>query len=295
MWKLSIETTPEAEDAVSELLGGVFRQPVAAYTDLTTGGTTVTLYCDTQPDGFFVKRNQLKRGLARIKRCRLDVGPARIRVRMLRRENWAESWKRHFKPFEVGRVLLVKPSWSKRRPRLGQSVVVLDPGLSFGTGHHPTTLFCLSGLVRRRLSGHAQAFLDLGTGSGILAIAAAKLGFSPVAAVDCDAESVRVAQNNARVNGVSEKVSIAHRDLTELTLRPTQRYDLICANLDSNLLVTQSKRIVGQLKPRGTLRIAGILRPEFALVAKTYRALGFRLVTSRSEMEWRSGLFVALH
>ena len=142
----------------------------------------------------------------------------------MRREDWAESWKRHFKPIEIGDALLVKPSWSKRRPRKNQAVVILDPGLSFGTGQHPTTAFCLREIVRLKLAKergrlarefktrhHAdepsalQSFLDIGTGSGILAIAAAKLGYQPVHAFDFDAEAVRIARANARANRVQAK------------------------------------------------------------------------------------------
>jgi ribosomal protein L11 methyltransferase len=294
MWKLSITTNLEAEDAVVELLGNVFAQTATAHTDFASRRTTVAIYCDARPAGLSAKINKVRDGLARIKRCGLNVGPGRIRAAHFRRENWAESWKRHFKPIEVGDALLIKPSWSKRRPRKRQAVLVLDPGLSFGTGHHPTTAFCLRELTRCRLSGQPQAFLDLGTGSGILAIAAAKLGYSPVHALDFDPESVRVARANARANRVLHQLRIARRDLTKLPLRPTQRYDLICANLISTLLVAERKRIVRRLKPGGTLVVAGVLNSEFSPVAQAYEAIALRLAASRVEKEWRSGSFVAL-
>ena len=294
MWKLSITTTLEAEDAVTELLGSAFAQTATAHTDFTTNRTTVAIYCDVRPAGPSAKISKLRDGLAQIKRCGLNVGPGRIRAAHFRRENWAESWKRHFKPIEVGDALLIKPSWSKRRPRKRQAVVVLDPGLSFGTGQHPTTAFCLRELTRCRLPGQPQAFLDLGTGSGILAIAAVKLGFSPVHALDFDPESVRVARANARANGVSHQIRITRQDLTKLPLRPPQRYDLICANLISTLLVAERKRIARRLKPGGMLVVAGVLNSEFATVAQACEAIALRLVTSRVEKEWWSGSFVAL-
>jgi ribosomal protein L11 methyltransferase len=291
MWKLSITTTVEAEDAVAELLGNVFAETATAHTDFATGRTTVAIYCATRPAEFSTKLGALHDGLVRIKRCGLNLGSGRIRAAIFRRENWAESWKRHFKPIEVGNELLIKPSWSKRRPRKRQVVVVLDPGLSFGTGHHPTTSFCLRELTRRRTHGQPQAFLDLGTGSGILAIAAAKLGYLPVHAMDIDPESVRVARANARANRVSQKVRIARQDLTKLPVRPTRRYDLICANLLSTLLLTERDRIVRRLKPGGVLAVAGILKSEFDLVAKDYGVIGLRLAAGKSEREWRSGTF----
>ena len=120
----------------------------------------------------------------------LNIGSGTVRIARIKREDWAESWKKHFKAFEVGRSLLVKPSWIKRLPRAGQAVVVLDPGLSFGTGQHPTTAFCLSEIVRGEKKETSRSFLDIGTGSGILAIAAAKLNFRPVRAFDFDPASV---------------------------------------------------------------------------------------------------------
>jgi ribosomal protein L11 methyltransferase len=293
MWKLSITTTVEAEDAVAELLGNVFTQPATAHTDFASGRTTVAIYCSNRPAEFSTKRAALHDGLVRIKRCGLNIGSGRIRSAIFRRENWAESWKRHFKPIEVGNSLLIKPSWSKRRPRKRQAVVVLDPGLSFGTGQHPTTSFCLRELTSRRTHGQSQAFLDLGTGSGILAISAAKLGYSPVHAMDIDPESVRVARANVRANRVSEKVRIARQDLTKLPVRPARRYDLICANLISTLLVAERKRIVHRLKPGGRLVVAGILKSEFDSVGQAFIAVGLRFVTGKAEKEWRSGTFVA--
>ncbi|MEK7707731.1 MAG: 50S ribosomal protein L11 methyltransferase [Verrucomicrobiota bacterium] len=295
MWKLSITTTLEAEDAVAELLGNVFAQIATVHTDFATNRTTVAIYCDARPAGLSAKMSKLRDGLARIKRCGLNVGSARIRAAHFRREDWAESWKRHFKPIEVGDALLIKPSWSERRPRKRQAVVVLDPGLSFGTGHHPTTKFCLCELTRRRDRRRPQEFLDLGTGSGILGIAAAKLGYSPVEAIEYDPESVRVARVNARVNRVPHKLRITRQDLTKLSLRPTQRYDLICANLISTLLMAERKRIVRRLKPGGRLVVAGILKSEFNSVAQAFKTAGLRLVASKVEKEWRSGAFVAVH
>jgi len=134
-------------------------------------------------------------------------------------------------------------------------------------------------------------FLDLGTGSGLLAIAAAKLGYSPVHAIDSDPESIRVARRNVQVNRVSDGVRIKHQDLTQLPLKPKRRYDVICANLLSPLLVSQRERIVRLLKPGGVLIMAGILNAEFKLVANKYRFGGLQLLAARSDKGWRSGTF----
>jgi ribosomal protein L11 methyltransferase len=198
-------------------------------------------------------------------------------------------------PIEIGTALLIKPSWNRRKPRKGQGMVVLDPGLSFGTGQHATTGFCLRQLVAK--SNHEtrnskQSFLDIGTGSGILAIAAAKLGYSPVYAFDFDPESVRVARANARKNGVLGKIQITRQDLTRIPQRSIKKYDIVCANLISNLLIAERERIISRLKPDGTLVLAGILKTEFSLVNSAYEQAGLKLIASRAEKEWRSGAFV---
>jgi ribosomal protein L11 methyltransferase len=288
LWKIAVSTSPEAEDAVSELLQAKLSESASSYTDVETFETTVTSYLAQKPD-WRTLRPELVRGLAEIKSFGLAVGRAKVSCEKVRREDWAESWKRHFKAFEIGSTLLIKPSWIKRQPRKGQAVVVLDPGLSFGTGQHPTTSFCLSQLAKRRGSG--QSFLDIGTGSGILAIAAAKLGYAPIEAFDFDPESVRVATENAKKNRVSDKLRLYRADLTKLPKRSAKRYDVICANLISTLLVAERDRILARLKPDGILIIAGILEKEFSDVQKTFERAGLKLFASKAEKEWRSGAF----
>jgi ribosomal protein L11 methyltransferase len=137
----------------------------------------------------------------------------------------------------------------------------------------------------------SQSFLDLGAGSGILAIAAAKLGCQPVRAIDFDPEAVRVARANARANRVHNKLRIARGDVAKLPLHTKQQYDLICANLISNLLIAERRRIAAQLNHRGTLVLAGILKQEFAQVRTAFEELGLKLVSSKCQREWRSGSF----
>lgn len=291
LWRFSIVTTSEAEDAVAELLGTVLHQPASIYFDLETGASTVAVYLQQKPISPREIRKIIIEGLKRINRCGLKTGAGRIRLAKIRREDWAESWKRHFQPIEIGDRLLIKPSWSKRRARKNQAVVVLDPGLSFGTGQHPTTEFCLSELVRCGKNKAARSFLDIGTGSGILAITAAKLGYSPVHAFDFDPEAVRIARSNAYANEVQSQVRISRADVTKLPILQGRKYDLICANLISTLLIAEHRRITSRLQQDGTLVLAGILKSEFTAVRKIYAKLGLKLALSKSGKEWRSGSF----
>lgn len=294
IWKTSVRTTPEAEDAVTELLASRVAPCPSSYTDIDTGATTVSTYATRQPTNIAETKRALREGLEEIKSRGLNIGPARITIQKLPPENWADSWKRHFPPLEIGAALLVKPSWSQRKPRKAQALVVLDPGLSFGTGQHPTTGFCLHAIVRYVQGDKPRSFLDMGTGSGILAISAAKLGYAPVDAFDFDPQCIRVAKTNAAANRVAGKICIRRADLTKLPRRSAKQYDLVCANLLANLLIAERDRILGRVKPDGVLVVAGILKREFEEVAAAYRAAGMKLVASKAGKEWRSGTFVRL-
>jgi ribosomal protein L11 methyltransferase len=306
VWRIAATVRAEAEEAVLDLFTRVFgrhgvevvaapgdgRAPSepSSYVDLETRLATVSVYFEERRGLSPIERIELAAGFKGIRECGLEIGRPKLSVGKLPRQDWAESWKRHFQPIEIGSALLIKPSWSKRRPRKGQGKVILDPGLSFGTGQHPTTEFCLQELVNRRNPAKKQSLLDIGTGSGILAIAAARLGYSPVDAFDFDSEAIRVASANAKRNRVLDKIHFFQQDVSKLP-RTGAKYSAICANLISNLLITARARILARLTPDGVVIVAGILKTEFHGVQQAYRQAGLRLVASRVENEWRSGSF----
>jgi ribosomal protein L11 methyltransferase len=289
LWQLSVQIAPQAQEAVSELLQRLFDRPAVVQTHLPSGRTWAIVFLDAPEQWSAPQRAALQAGLAQIRRAGLDIGPGTVSFRWLPPQDWAESWKRHFRPLTIGPALLIKPSWSRARPRPGQAVVRLDPGISFGTGHHPTTRFCLDQIVAARRPDTVQSFLDIGTGSGILAIAAAKLGFRPVQALDVDPEAVATAQANARQNRVSLRIQCM--DLAELSLKPARRYDLVCANLTSNLLIRHAQRIIRQVEPGGRLVLAGILQVEFRQVRRAYEQAHLRLLCTRCGGPWQSVAF----
>jgi ribosomal protein L11 methyltransferase len=291
LWRVSITTAPEAGDAAGELLASVFNLPAATYFDFKKQTSLASVFIEQGKFSPAAARREIAAGLKRITGAGLNLGAARIGIARVKREDWAESWKRHFHPQEIGPELLIKPSWSEKKPRPGQAVVILDPGLSFGTGQHPTTGFCLKEIVRHRRPGLAQSFLDIGTGSGILAIAAAKLGYQPVHAFDFDPDCVRVAKENARKNQVDHQLKLTLDDVKKLPLKPARQYDLVCANLISNLLIAERRRIVNQVRAGGTLVLAGILAVEFSEVERAFADMKLKRVASRVEKEWRSGAF----
>lgn len=293
LWRVSVTASSDSEEAVGGWLSTVFGQPASSYTDAETGQVTVSVYLPKKPEWHADRRRELALALEGIVHG-LDLNPSSLSLTRIPQKDWAECWKLHFKPVAFGSVLLLKPSWSTRRPRRGQAVVILDPGLSFGTGRHPTTAFCLRELVARRPRADARSCLDVGTGSGILAIAAAKLGYSPVDALDCDSDSIRVARVNARRNGLSARIRFQRRDLTRLPASSARKYSVICANLVSSLLVAERERILARLSRDGVLIAAGILRSEFGYVQSALKNEGLRLAASRAQNEWRSGSFTWL-
>lgn len=290
--RLSIETTPEGEDAISALLERFFGEPPSTYSNIESGVSTVTIYGRTAASAWRALLPALVHELEAVRNCGLDLGPATVTIRAVPREDWSENWKKFFKTIQVGSALMVKPSWSRQKAKPGQAVVVLDPGLSFGTGQHATTSFCLKELVRlRQRSKEPLSMLDAGCGSGILAIAAAKLGYRGIGAFDFDPIAVRVARENIRSNRVVPRIAIARRDLTRLPRKSRERYDVLCANLISNLLIDYRETLLARLAPGGTLVLAGILQKEYHLVRAAYEAAGLRQTRTAIEREWQSGSF----
>ena len=321
--QLSITTTPEAEDPISALLERIFAVSPTIYHSAETNLSTITAYIRAAPAALRKHTAEIRAGLTDLRQLGLDVGPGELRIARVRREDWAESWKKYFKVITIGSSLIIKPSWNKLKPRPGQAVVVLDPGLSFGTGQHPTTSFCLRQIVRFRRHGRASvptsrsgsarllpgcghdrkekssggasryqpSLLDIGCGSGILAISAAKLGFAPVDAFDFDPVSVRVAQKNCRTNRVENKITVTRKDLTKIPFDSRQKYEVVCANLMAPLLIAERDRILNRLAAGGTLILAGILATEFESVRARYESAGLKLIATKQEREWQSGSF----
>lgn len=294
LWRVTVRTNSAAEDAVAEFLGTHFGVATAAYFDLEKNWSEVSAFLESSPRRPFpvaATKKAVAAGLLQLAACGLPTQNDTVEVKRVRREDWAESWKRHFHPLVIGRKLLIKPSWSRRWPVAGQAVVTLDPGLSFGTGQHPTTEFCLGQVVACRHPDMAQSFLDIGTGSGILALAAARMGYRPVHGFDFDPQAVSVARANRRVNELDHLVRIHAGDVYQLSRRPARKYDLVAANLIANVLLEARPQIVAQMKPGGTLVLAGILATEFGVIERAYRKSGLKLVAREVKNEWCSGAF----
>jgi ribosomal protein L11 methyltransferase len=208
----------------------------------------------------------------------------------IKRENWAESWKAYFKPERVSTRLVICPPWEKVED-LGPDDIVLeiDPGMTFGTGQHGTTRACLQFLDQLSASSSNQPFLDIGCGTGILSLAALKLGLGPVKAIDMDEQAVLDCQRHLQMHGL--EADVQHCSLEKLdTNRP---WPIVAANILASVLIDQSDRLTQLCQAGGYLLLSGILTSQYEQVKTCFESRGFREVDVREIDEWKSGLFRA--
>lgn len=211
-------------------------------------------------------------------------------VSKVRSEDWSNSWKVNFKALRVGRRLLIVPSWEEARPCPDDIVLHLDPGMAFGTGGHETTRLCLELLERIMDEMPAlvsPSILDLGTGSGILAMAAVQLGAGRVCAVDIDPQAVEVAQNNLAANGLSGQVEFSTTPLESMTAS----FDIILANILAEELVRLAPHLTERLTSGGLLVLSGILAEKESMVRKGFAPYPLNYQETLHEGEWVAILY----
>jgi ribosomal protein L11 methyltransferase len=197
-------------------------------------------------------------------------------------QDWGESWKKDLAPFSVGPVF-IRPSWIAAAPPPGAVEVVLDPGMAFGTGTHPTTALCLEALCELLGGAPGADVLDVGTGSGLLAIAAKKLGAGRVVGTEDDPVALRVAEENAYRNGIALELRLEDPDTV------AGHFPVVVANILASTLVALAPGIAARLAPGGTLLLAGILAGQEDEVRAAYLAAGLLADRDRerSKGEWR--------
>jgi len=209
--------------------------------------------------------------------------PEKPAVTLLADQDWATSWQQYFKPFEIVPGLVIKPSWEPYQPEPGQHVIEMDPGMAFGTGQHASTRMALA-LIKKSMQGaRATLALDVGTGTGILAMAAALFGAERVVAIDNDPDAVRVAQENIEKNGLAEKI--------ETSATPVERlqgaFQLVSANIVHDVLVEMAGTLATLTAPGGHLVLAGILSGEQEEnIVGVYLGLGLQPLDRLYQEEW---------
>ena len=223
----------------------------------------------------------LSRYLKSIQRIDRENFAVKIHTRILKEQDWGETWKRHFKPVRVGLRFIVFPPWEKIKPIRGQVPMEINPGMAFGTGTHATTRLCLIALERRVRRG--MSVLDVGTGSGILAIAAAKLGARWVRGLDVDPVAVEAAGENIIKNGVADAVRVRRGGIGRIS----GLFDMIVANIDFKALTRLAHPLADRLGDGGILILSGLLAEQGKEIRQSYLKTGMlRLVDQADEDEW---------
>lgn len=199
--------------------------------------------------------------------------------------DWGEQWKKYFKPLRVSREIVIKPTWERYTPEGGDIVIEIDPGMAFGTGQHASTRMCLEALeeiISKDRDIKAWEVLDVGTGTGILGIACAKLGAEKVLCLDIDKKAVGIARENIQINGVADRVKASSRDVAALE----GAFDLIVANLTEKILTKLRQALVSLLRPRGYLVISGIIIENRNMIEESFLTSPIELLRTLTEKEW---------
>ena len=208
-----------------------------------------------------------------------------VKTDTVRDEDWNENWKKYFKAFEVGEKLAVCPSWEKYENTQNRKVISLDPGAAFGTGAHATTYLCLNML--EEVVTDSTRLLDIGTGSGILTVAACLLGAHSAEGVDIDQLAVETAIKNARINNVSDKAHFCKGDLADTV---SGKYDVVCANIVADVVMRLFENVADYMTDNGQLIVSGIIDIRAKEVEESAAAHGFRIIKAPTREEWHAYL-----
>ncbi len=295
--ELSLETTPELAEAISDALfplveGGVALEQL----NLPSEAPVVDRWEDEAAVGPVIVRAYLPKD-GQIDERRRKVEEALFYLNMVRpvphptyktvaQSDWSEAWKAHYRPLRIGARLVIRPSWfapDAVETRAGDIVLALDPGMAFGTGLHPTTQLCAMALEERVRPG--LRLFDVGTGSGILAIYAIKLGAASAVAVDTDEESVRVTRENIALNGVADAIEAAQGSFDYTG----ERFEWVVANILAGVIVSMLK--TGLAERGENFIFSGILDSQADEVIRVAAEAGLALVERKQMLDWVGLIF----
>jgi len=304
--ELTVRTSMEALELVADFFhacgaGGVVIEDSAGIERDTSLGQWYDLPENGIPEGqaviqaYFPAEEEARaaergvRGLlGRLAADGLRTAPGTTAIRPVKEEDWENAWKQYFKPVRISDRLVVKPTWEPYEARPGDIILELDPGMAFGTGTHPSTSLCLRALEKRVRPG--MTVIDVGTGSGILAIAAARLGADPVLALDLDPVAVASARNNVEQSGLADRIRVMKSDLLQAVLEDpghaAPKADLVVANLLAEIVIRAIPDVRRALGPGGLFIASGIISGKAGLVSKALEAAGFAVEAVDEEDGW---------
>ena len=250
------------------------------------GKSRITFYLLANDTGYG-KLGEVRVALQKLKESRDDCGTLLLSLENIQDADWENSWKQYYKPMEIGDRLLVIPQWETADPK-GRVPLILDPGLTFGTGSHATTRLCLTALEKAVRGG--ERVLDLGCGSGILSIAALRLGAAEATAVDIDDKCLTVAYDNAALNGIGKDTYTVKvgNVLTEEAMRAELGggYQIVLANIVADVIIGLAPMVRSMMAEGGLFLCSGIIDTRAEEVADKLRAAGLEIVESRTSEGW---------
>ncbi len=303
--EVTIKTTTEAVEAITNILD-----------DLRTGGVMI----EDPKDFFFQKKNELdwdyieeevfnkrnsdgvliktyiseernvmelaetiKQKVSALTGFGIDIGEGSVSLGQVNEEDWANEWKKYYKPTKIGEKLVVKPTWEDYEVQDGDLVIELDPGMAFGTGTHETTTMCIREL-EKYVTEDSKVF-DIGCGSGILAIAAAKLGAKDVIAVDLDEVAVKVAAENVAHNHVQDSVQVLHGNLIDVV---SDKADIVVANIIADIIKILARDVHSCMKEDAVFISSGIIHAKVNEVKESLIENGFEIIEVKTLGEWNA-------
>lgn len=280
--KLTVTTTNEASEAVINLLmengaGGV------EIDDSDLSQVELATYFQAQA-GLVELLPELEQKIAQLREFGLDPGKGTVKLAELDDDSWADVWKKYYHPVRLTRYLTIVPSWESYTPEtIDEKVINLDPGRAFGTGTHPTTKLALQALETVVRGG--ETMIDVGTGSGVLSIAAKYFGVGQIAAYDVDAEAVKAAEENLALNGMQDAITVGANDLLAGI---KTKVELITANILAEIIVPLIPQAYACLKPGGIFITSGIIVDKKDLITSELEAKGFVIDQVLNIKDWYS-------
>ncbi|KOS02382.1 50S ribosomal protein L11 methyltransferase [Paenibacillus polymyxa] len=236
-------------------------------------------------------RSQIEPRVEELRTFDIDPGEVQYELKTVDEDDWANAWKQYFKPLRVSDRLTIKPTWEDYEPASeAEKIIELDPGMAFGTGTHPTTSLCLRTLESVIKGG--EEVIDVGTGSGILAIGAVKLGAKHVLALDLDPVAVSSARENTRLNGLEERITIKESDLLSVlnasdpTLGIQLPVKLVVANILAEIILLFIDDVYKALEPGGIYIASGIWKNKEEVVETALKAAGFEIAEISRDEDW---------
>jgi len=295
--EVSVEVEPEEQEILSQIMmdQGVtgleivdpqaFRQVLEEnrYLDYADDGFLDSYGNKTIVKAYFQAERDVEKLKAELKNAfsLLEKQPSEIKIKLRDDSEWKDSWKKHYKTFYISKRVIIKPSWEDFMDSEGKTIIELDPGMAFGTGTHETTKMCavlLDDLIR----GNEQV-LDLGCGTGILGIIAAKLGARQVTCVDIDDAACKTAQENIEKNHVEKNVSVLQGELTNL---PHKQYDIVIINIIADVILALLPGLKQYIGSHSAVLLSGIIRERKQEVFSAAIQQGYRVIREINEGEW---------